>query len=148
VVVKKVRKSKGNKSGKQKNDLPLQMRIVFWGKKMPIQATASEVVDCSSLVKSEGGVEVPASALEATPLRPPNAGRELLGLLVSVGSESWRPILAVLIMEDDEEGDVLLRPGPDPFCCSDRPSVPKSREEREPMLKKPLLPPFKAEDDP
>ena len=120
------------------------MRIVQ--EKMPIQATASEVVDCSSLVKSEGGVEVPASALEATPLRPPNAGRELLGLLVSVGSESWRPILAVLIMEDDEEGDVLLRPGP--FCCSDRPSVPKSREEREPMLKKPLLPPFKAEDDP
>ena len=58
---------------------------------MPIQATASEVVDCSSLVKSEGGVEVPASApLEAaTPLlRPPNAGRELLGLLDSVGSES------------------------------------------------------------
>ena len=115
---------------------------------MPIQATASEVVDCSSLVKSEGGVEVPASALEATPLRPPNAGRELLGLLVSVGSESWRPILAVLIMEDDEEGEVLLTVGAptDPLVTSDLPKVPKSNEEREPMLRNLEDPLFKAED--
>ena len=38
---------------------------------------------------------------------PPKAGsEEVWGL--SVGSESWRPILAVLIMEDDEVGEQEL----------------------------------------
>jgi len=52
-------------------------------------------------------------------------------------------------MEDDEEGDVLLTIGAPthPLLVSDLPKVPKSREEREPMLKN-LFPPFEDDDDP
>ena len=53
-------------------------------------------------------------------------------------------MLAVLIMEYDEEGDVLLTLGAptDPLLVSDLPKVPKSRAERELMLKN-LFPAFK-----
>lgn len=50
-------------------------------------------------------------------------------------------------MEDDEEGDVLLTIGAPthPLLVSDLPKVPKSREEREPMLKN-LFPAFEDDD--
>jgi len=51
-------------------------------------------------------------------------------------------------MEDDEEGEVLLTVGAptDPLVTSDLPKVPKSNEEREPMLRNLEDPLFKAED--
>lgn len=69
---------------------------------------------------------------------PLNPGRELLGDKPSVGRDSCLPMqedevveLAVFIEDADEDDEVASGP--------QRPKVPKSREEREPMLKNCLL---------
>lgn len=112
-----------------------------------IHSMTSELGDSSLEVISEA-----AEGVASTLRMPPNAGR-VLGL-VSVGSDICRPTLAVLIMEDDEVGEELTGT----LVLSDLPNVPRSREEREPMLRKlfmppaleawPLLLPFRAEAEP